>query len=93
MNLQITPYCEHKEEIGSFPGYQNFFVGMDFIITKKNFMVGASVFLKWFQSKSIKINKSAQVFKNFQVHGERQEIHLKIHQIVAFESNQTCMFL
>ena len=54
MYFQITPYCEDKEEIESFPQDDKFFVGKDFLMAKKSISSQISI-ENGLNSKSIKI--------------------------------------
>ena len=46
MYFQITPYCEDKEEIASFPRGDKFFVGRDFLTSKKSLFSQTSTLLR-----------------------------------------------
>ena len=96
MIFQLTPYCEHKEEVESLPKHQKFLVGTVILIlnTFKSFITSKALM------KIKKINVSVSVFQNLNPSGAlsgtfagaSEEIEFKVTQLIAEEGDETCLF-
>ena len=91
MYFQLSPDCEHEDELKSFPEQQKFFVGTEFV-NGKTFIIVINIIVMRRLSKSRKKNKSVKVFKNFETNQEGVEPELEITQF-ASKGNKTCKFL
>ena len=82
MLFQLTPYCEHEEEIESFPKHPKFLVVTDNTLNTF-FLIRSKAFTK--------INKmNLSVLGFLDEFATSRDIHVKVTQLFAKEGDDTC---